>query len=164
MERGNHLAGSAGRLFAGQPERLAAAWRRERFGTRGESLVPENLLDGVVEDFIRQVGLSLDGAPHRPWARTRGVLRLSVTRGARGLQEEFGALRRCLLDALEVSGGTADQVEEVNLAVDEAFESALGLHRRLLDPRAPGPRHPFGGLVVEIVEARARPAAAEVRP
>ncbi len=66
------------RVFAGQPERLAAAWRRIRFAeARKEGSAPRNQLDSVVEPFIREVGRSLEGAAGSPWSRTRAVLRLS---------------------------------------------------------------------------------------
>jgi hypothetical protein len=54
---------------------------------------PESLLDGLVEPFIREVGMNLAGEKSSAWSRTRAVLRLSAVRGARGLYEEFALLR-----------------------------------------------------------------------
>ena len=149
--------GVAARMFIGQPERLAAAWRRERCAEAGRGEVPDNLLDACVESFIREMGLCLSGAPGVAWARTRGVLRLSVARGARRLYEEFGALRRCLLDALTVSDAPVADQQAVIEQIDHAVASSLGHLRVLEDPSAEGPEVPFGGLVVEVIEPRTRP-------
>ena len=156
------------RVFAGQPERLAAAWRRVRFAEgRKEGAPPRNQLDGVVEPFIREVGRSLEGKEGSAWSRTRAVLRLAPRRGARALHEEFSALRRCLVDALEVLGGTEAERTAINRAVDEAVDSAVAYFQRLTDATADAPRVPFGGLVVEFFErhslARARPSAERTR-
>jgi hypothetical protein len=144
-------------VFAGQPERLAAAWRRVRFAeARKEGSPPRNQLDGVVEPFIREVGRSLEGKGGSPWSRTRAVLRLTPKRGVRALHEEFAALRRCLLDAVETLGGGDAERAVVNQALDEAEDSAVALMERLVNPIAPRPRVPFAGLVVQLFE---RPAA-----
>ena len=76
LERARRGAGVA-RVFAGQPERLAAAWRRVRFAeARKDGGAPRNQLDSVVEPFIREVGRKLEGKEGSPWSRTRAVLRL----------------------------------------------------------------------------------------
>src|SRR5919106_3484339 len=92
----------AGTLFIERPERIAAAWRRERYQEAARGSSARNLLDDVVEDFIRQIGHTLAGDAGSAWGRTTGVLRLSVARGTRALCEEFGTLRGCLLTALKV--------------------------------------------------------------
>src|SRR5688500_1372882 len=112
------VSGAAARLFIEQPERLAAAWRRERWQSSGKKNMPDNLLDGVVEDFVRQIGHSLRGVHDAPGSRTRGVLRLSLLRGDRALSEEFSALRRCLVDALAVVGASSKEHAVVVNAVD----------------------------------------------
>jgi hypothetical protein len=149
------LGGAAGRMFLEQPQRLAGAWRRERWAAQ-ERGAPESLFDGVVEDFIRQMGLCLRGQPQSAWAATRGVLRLSVARSEDAVIDELCALRTCLLDALGVVGATASERALVARSVDEAAVSALGLLRRLKNPAAPAPRVPFGGVVVELVEPSTR--------
>ncbi len=148
--------GSA-KVFTNQPERIAAAWRRVLYSHSGNEGVPDNLLDGVVEEFIRQTGRSLEGASGPAWSRTRGVLRISTSRGPKVLFNEFGALRRCLLDALGVIGGTPRDASTVTQCIQQAAESAAAYHRRLIDPDAPEPKVPFGGLVLEVVEPRRRP-------
>jgi hypothetical protein len=125
--------------------------------------VPHNLLDDVVEPFICEVGRSLYGDPSSAWGRTRAVLRLSPERGVRALYDEFAALRRCLVDALEVLGGTDEDRTTVNRAVDEAVDSAVAYFQQLSDARAEAPRVPFGGLVVEFFE-RPHPSRIKAAP
>lgn len=157
-ERARRGAGVA-RVFVGQPERLAAAWRRVRAseGRKGGAPVL-NQLDNVVEPFIREVGRSLEGKEGSPWSRTRAVLRLAPKRGARALHEEFTALRRCLVDAVETLGGGDAERAVVNQALDEAVDSAVAVLERLANPLAPRPRVPFAGLVVQFFE---KPSVAE---
>lgn len=155
-------------MFAGQPERLAAAWRRVRFAeARKEGVPPRNQLDSVVEPFIREVGRSLEGVEGSPWSRTRAVLRLAPKRGTRALHEEFAALRRCLVDAVEALGGGDEERAVVNQAVDEAVDSAVALLERLANPLAAKPRVPFAGLVVQFydksVATRVKPATTDER-
>lgn len=150
-ERAKRAAGVA-RVFTQQPERLAAAWRRVRCMGGAQAHPPQSLLDGLVEPFIREVGMNLAGADTSAWMRTRAVLRLSPERGARALYEEFALLRRCMVDAVEVLGGGDSERAVVNRSVDEAVDSAVALLHRLKDVMAEGPRVPFGGLVVEWYE------------
>ncbi|WP_434380505.1 hypothetical protein [Melittangium boletus] len=141
------------RVFAGQPERLAAAWRRARFAeARKEGAPPRNQLDSLVEPFIREIGRTLEGKEGSAWSRTRAVLRLSPQRGTRALNEEFAALRRCLLDAVETLGGGDSERAVVNNAVDEAAISSTDLLEHLSNRYAPKPRVPFAGLVVQSFE------------
>lgn len=168
-ERGRKAAVLA-RFFRHQPDRVAALWRRMRLATETDG--PEaslGQLDGLVEPFIREVGRTLEGEQQSAWSRTRAVLRLSPERGTRALYNEFAALRRCLVDAAEVLGGGDWERERINCAVDEAVDSAVALLQRLKDPRADGPRVPFGGLVVEYFERpsrvkRAPPETKDGRP
>ncbi len=167
-ERARRGAGVA-RVFIGQPERLAAAWRRVRYAETKQAggASTRNQLDGVVEAFIREVGRSLEGKEGSPWSRTRAVLRLTPQRGARVLHEEFSALRRCLVDAVETLGGGDAERAVVNQALDEAVDSAVALMERLANPLAPRPRVPFAGVVVQFFErspaARAKPMPDEGR-
>ena len=165
-ERSKRSVGVA-RVFTQQPDRLAAAWRRVRCLGASQVHPPNSLLDGLVENFIREVGLSLAGLESSPWSRTRAVLRLSPERGARGLYDEFAVLRRCLVDAVEVLGGGDPERAVVNRALDEAVDSAVALQQRLVDTQAEGPRVPFGGLVVECFErpseVRSQPATGQDR-
>ncbi|KFE70819.1 hypothetical protein [Hyalangium minutum] len=165
-ERAKRAAGVA-RVFTQQPERLAAAWRRVRCMGGSQAHPPQSLLDGLVEPFIREVGMNLAGANSSAWTRTRAVLRLSPERGARALYEEFALLRRCMVDAVEVLGGGDSERAVVNRSVDEAVDSAVALLHRLRDVAAEGPRVPFGGLVVEWYErsseVRAQPGAEPAR-
>jgi hypothetical protein len=165
-ERARRVAAGAARVFSQQPDRVAAAWRRVRYAEGRKGEVPHNLLDDVVEPFICEVGKSLAGDPSSAWGRTHAVLRLSRERGVRALYDEFAALRRCLVDALEVLGGSDEERTTINRAVDEAVDSAVAYFQRLADPGADAPRVAFGGLVVEFFErthaARSRPV--EERP
>ncbi|HYO71979.1 MAG TPA: hypothetical protein VEU33_38480 [Archangium sp.] len=151
------------RVFAGQPERLAAAWRRVRFAeARKDGGAPRNQLDSVVEPFIREVGNKLEGKEGSPWSRTRAVLRLAPKRGVRALHEEFAALRRCLVDAVEALGGGDAERAVVNQALDEAVDSSVALMERLGNQLAPWPRVHFAGLVVQLFEKQ--PVAMRERP
>jgi hypothetical protein len=155
------------RVFSQQPHRIAAAWRRMRH-VESKGAPTASLLDGLVEPFIHELGLSLAGDETSAWSRTRAVLRLSTSRGARGLHEEFASLRRCLVDAVEVLGGGDAERVTVNRAVDEAVDSAVALLERLHAPEAAEPRIPFGGLVVEhferaSAEQRQKPGTEAVR-
>ncbi len=160
-ERSKRTAGVA-RVFTQQPERLAAAWRRVRCMGNTKAYAPQSLLDGLVEPFIREVGLNLAGEESSAWSRTRAVLRLSTERGARGLYEEFALLRRCMVDAVEVLGGGDPERAVVNRSVDEAVDSAVALLQRMKDTSAEAPRVPFGGLVVEWFERS--PEARQTQP
>lgn len=151
--------GAVVRVFTQQPNRVAAAWRRARFQLAAKGTVPDNLLDDVVESFVREVGHALGGTPGCPWSRARGVLRISPVRGAHALYDEFAVLRRCLTDAVDVLGGGQAERALVNTAVDEAVDSAIATCRRMTDPRARPPEVPFGGLVVEIFERPFAPTA-----
>ncbi len=155
-ERAKRAAGVA-RVFTQQPDRLAAAWRRVRCMGSSQLHPPQSLLDGLVEPFIHEVGLSLIGDPTSPWSRTRAVLRLSSERGARGLYDEFAVLRRCLVDAVEVLGGGDPERAVVNRSLDEAVDSAVALLQRMKDASAEEPRVPFGGLVVEWFDQPSEP-------
>jgi hypothetical protein len=159
-ERGRKAAVLA-RFFRQQPDRIAALWRRTLLSAQESDAPQMSQLDGLVEPFIREVGRSLEGEESSAWSRTRAVLRLSPERGARALYDEFAALRRCLVDAAEVLGGGDWEREQINRAVDEAVDSAVALLQRLRNPRADGPRVPFGGLVVEYFE---RPSQARRVP
>lgn len=151
-ERARRGAGVA-RVFVGQPERLAAAWRRVRFAeVRKDGAPPCNQLDSVVEPFVREIGRKLEGKEGSPWSRTRAVLRLAPRRGVRALHEEFAALRRCMVDAVETLGGGDVERAVVNQAVDEAVDSAVAMMERLGNPIAPRPRVPFAGLVVQFFD------------
>lgn len=158
-ERAKRAAGVA-RVFTQQPDRLAAAWRRVRCTGSSQVHPPQSLLDGLIEPFIREVGLSLAGNTTSPWSRTHAVLRLSLERGARGLYDEFAALRRCLVDAVEVLGGGDAERAVVNRCLDEAVDASVALLQRMKDASSEEPRVPFGGLVVEWFE---RPSDARVQ-
>lgn len=144
--------GSLSRVFVHRPDRVAAAWRRVRFSEARTSRLPDNLLDDVVESFVRELGAMLNGASGSPWSRTRGVLRLSPERGPQGLHEEFAALRRCLADACDVLGGTPEERARIDIALDEAVKSAIDHFRQMADPSLPAPEVRFGGLLVEYFE------------
>lgn len=148
---------AAARLFANQPERVAAAWRRVRYANskKGQTYLPMNLLDSVIEPFVREIGFQLAGKAGSAWTRTTGVLRVSPERGPRGLYEEFAVLRRCLTDALDVVGASAEVRARVSACVDEAVDSSIAHLVQLGSADAEAPAVPFGGLVVEYFE---RPA------
>lgn len=149
---------AAARLFANQPERVAAAWRRVRYAQskKGQTHLPMNLLDGLIEPFVREIGFMLAGKAGSAWSRTTGVLRVSPERGPRGLYEEFAVLRKCLTDALDVVGASAEVRARVSASVDEAVDSAIAHLVQLGSDGAEAPAVPFGGIVVEYFE---RPAA-----
>jgi hypothetical protein len=147
-------------VFLKQPERIAAAWRQVRHAQARGAQPAAHLIDGVVEPFVREVGQALLGTPGSPWSRTRGVLRISLSRGARGLYEEFTALRRCMTDALEALGGGLEERRTLSAALDDAVDSAVAAWQQLQDPRAEPPRIPFGGVVVELYEPGAPRSAA----
>ena len=163
MDGARHGAAAVARVFTQQPDRVAAAWRRVRYAQQKDGGSPQNLLDDVVEPFIRAVGGSLAGDKLSAWARTGGVLRLSVDRGPRALYDEFTALRRCLVDAMEVLGGGDSERSVVERSVDEAVDSAVALAQRMSDPSAAGPRVPFGGLVVECFDRIAEKTVPDAR-
>jgi hypothetical protein len=159
---GGQVQSRASRVFRERPDRVAAAWRRLRSAQLPVGETPQYLLNDVVEPFIREVGASLSGAPGSPWSRTRGVLRISPSRGAPELYDEFSALRRCLLVSLEALGATDDERVRVEEAVDEATHSAVAIQSQLEKqvPAAPPPL-PFGGVVLEVFEQNPPRAASE---
>ncbi len=140
------------RVLMHQPDRVSAAWRRLRYAQGRKGDLPCNLLDTLVEPFVREIGKRIAGGDQSPWTRTQGVLRVSPERGVRALYEEFSALRRCLQDTVEVLGGGPRERSIVNSAIDEAVDSAIAIARQFEDPHAAGPMLPFGGLVVEFYE------------
>lgn len=144
-------SGSVARVFAQQPDRVAAAWRRLRYAATPDGLQRNNLLDDVAEPFVREIGAALEGAPGSPWGRTRAVLRISRARGAVALWDELIALQRCLLDACDALGGSDLERQLIVVAVEEAVGSAHAHYRHLFEGAAP-PGLSFGGLVVEQYE------------
>lgn len=140
------------RVLQERPDRVAAAWRRLVHARRdgGEEGL---LLDETVEPFLRELGRALEGVSGSPWRRTRGLLRLSVSRGTRAIFEEFAALRQCLFDAVDVLDGQPHSRLLIEAALNEATDSAVALCERLYDPSNPAPRVPFGGLWVEIFDS-----------
>jgi len=144
-------SGSIARVFAQQPDRVAAAWRRLRYAAVPDGLQRNNLLDDVAEPFVREIGAALEGAPGSPWGRTQAVLRISRARGAVALWEELTALQRCLLDACDALGGSDLERQLIMVAVEEAVGSAHAHYRHLFEG-APPPGLVFGGLVVEQYE------------
>jgi hypothetical protein len=139
-------SGAVARVFLERPDRLAAAWRRLRRDAGGE-----NVLEDVVESFIREVGASLQGVQGAAWSRTTGVLRLSQHRGRSSLEQEFHMLQRCLIAAGEVLGGSARDRAVIVSAIEEARESALATYRQLFESGSEPSVH-FGGLIVERYE------------
>ena len=149
----------AARVLVRQPDRVAAAWRRIRSAQSGSGRPLHNMLEDMVEPFLREIGLALEGAPGSPWSRTHGVLRLAPARGALALAQEFESLENCLEDALEVLHADRPQQARTRAAIHEAHRSALTLLQRLQDARVPPPLVPFGGLVVEHFETELPPLA-----
>ena len=143
--------------MAQQPDRVAAAWRRLRYAGLPDGR--SNLLDDVVEPFVKEIGAALEGAPGSPWGRTQAVLRISRARGAGALWEELTALQRCLLDACDALGGSDLERQLIMIAVEEAVGSAHGHYRHLFEGAGP-PVLTFGGLVVEQWEHFPKIAAA----
>jgi hypothetical protein len=153
-----------GHPFAREPERLASAWRRVRVAQMGGDEAPDNLLEGVIEDFIRQMGLGLSGMEGSPWGRTVGILRVSARLGPGQICDEFGALSRCLLDALGAMAAPSKESSKVIGYIVEAAECVLTLHRRWFDRVGPEPAIPFLGLVVERMEPQPPAALAPAGP
>lgn len=141
-------SGSVARVLAQQPDRVAAAWRRLRHAALPDGQLRNNLLDDVVEPFVKEIGMALEGLPGSPWGRTQAVLRISRARGEGALWEELTALQRCLLDACEALGGSDLERQLIQVAVEEAVGSAHGHYRHLFEGADP-PVLTFGGLVVE---------------
>lgn len=144
-------SGSVARVFAQQPDRVAAAWRRLRYAALPEGQLRNNLLDDVAEPFVKEIGAALGGEHGSAWARTQAVLRISRARGAVALWDELTALQRCLLDACDALGGSELERQLIKMAVEEALRSAHDHYRYLFEGAEP-PRVPFGGLVVEQYE------------
>ncbi len=161
-ERRNRVGSKVARVLTTRPDRVAAAWRRVRFTEATKGQVPDNLLDDVVENFVREIGNSLAGVEGHAWSRTRGVLRLSTERGIQALYAEFTALRRCLVDAVEVLGGNENDRTVIHALLDEAVQSSTALFARLTDPLGTEPAIPFGGIVLEYFE-RPRALQAQVQ-
>lgn len=136
-------------LLAERPERVAAAWRRT---LKGFTEHP-HMLEGTIEPFLQELSRHLLGEPGSPWSRTRGVLRLSAKGGHQALDAEFASLERCLITTLSVLGSTGGARARLREALAEAHTSASAYLMRLFDPRAPPPRVPFGGLVIERIES-----------
>jgi len=143
--------GSVARVLAQQPDRVAAAWRRLRHAGLPDGHLRNNLLDDVVEPFVKEIGAALEGLPGSPWARTQAVLRISRARGAGALYEELNALQRCLFDACDALGGNDLERQLIQVAVEEAAGSAHAHYRHLFENAEP-PVLTFGGLVVEQYE------------
>lgn len=156
--------GNIERFLEQQSERMATAWRRIRQTQLGEATPAVHMLDGVVEPFFRELAASLRGADGSAWSRTRGVLRLSPSRGVESLKLEFDALGLCLTGALSTLATPTPARGFLLEQLHEARTSARALLRRLEDPQAPTPRVPFGGLVVEYFESEPRQPIARVMP
>jgi hypothetical protein len=157
------VAGTAARMFAERPEKIATYWR-QLMDTLPPKPRPLYLLDAVVEPFTREVGRALLGEPGSPWSRTNGVLRLSTTRGTRALHEEFSALGRCFADALEALGAPLEERRKVAHHLHEAQDAAVALAVGLWNASAPRPRVPFGGVTIEVYEPEKRGASPDPQP
>jgi hypothetical protein len=138
-------------VLMARPDRIAASWRRLCWSHR-QFKCDIHLLDGVVESFVQELGRRLQGTQGSAWGRTTGVLRLSRQRGEKALALEFHLLQRCLLDALNVLGGSEQEQNLIRHAILEAAESALTTLAVLENRVQKGPRVPFKGLVVELFE------------
>ncbi|HZN93236.1 MAG TPA: hypothetical protein VFB81_11060 [Myxococcales bacterium] len=143
--------GSVARVLAQQPDRVAAAWRRLRHAGLPDGQLRNNLLDDVVEPFVKEIGAALEGTPGSPWGRTQAVLRISRARGAGALYDELTALKKCLFDACDALGGSDLERTLIGIAVEEAADSAHAHYRHLFENAEP-PVLTFGGLVVEQYE------------
>src|SRR5512140_1116216 len=154
-EAGAVVASKVGRVFERDPDRVASAWRRLRYAEGPQGVVPDNILDNVIESFVGELGATMSGAPGTAWGRARGVLRLSPERGLKTLLEELSALRRCLLDAADALEGAASERAAICFAVEEATSSATALYAQLMDPLAPHAAAPAGIIVVEYFERAA---------
>ncbi len=147
-------------VFRMRPERVAAAWRRLRSAQHRRDQPLNLLIDGVVVSFIRALGEQMNGSPKSPWSQTEGLLRLSSVRGTRGLYDEFGTLRQCLVDAAEVLDGSLQERQLIDRAIDEAVDASVAMQQRLVNPQAEAPRIQFRGIVLEMFERP--PADAQV--
>lgn len=143
----------AAELLAQRADRLATTFRQLLSSQVPTLNGQTHLLDGVAESFIRELGFSLLGVEGHPWSRCAGVLRLSNSRGELALRAEFGVLRHFLDEALRALGGTRSQRVAVRQYVGEALRSATGTFRSLRSGADPA-RIPFGGLVIELFEAK----------
>ena len=145
MDTSNRIKASAARVFQRRPDRLArrpgggCAWRSRtgRLQRISRWMTWWNRLFGS--------GIALGGAEGSPWARTRGVLRLSPQRGIRSLYDEFATLRRCLGDAIEVLQGTGPERAKVSASIDEALDLRSRATSRWRIPSRPRRSHLLAG-------------------
>ena len=135
---------------------LAQRWRRLLFqGDVQHAAERTALLQDVAEPLLFEAGRQLaSGAAGAtaPWSRCTGLLRLSPARGVTGLDEEFAVLQ----DVVEAFAAALDAPLAARRRLRTYLEAARLLSRaelaRKLDPLAPRPAAPFGGVVVELYE------------
>ncbi|MGQ0508227.1 MAG: hypothetical protein ACT4TC_23255 [Myxococcaceae bacterium] len=115
--------------------------------------IASNLLDNVIDFFIREIGNQLEGAPGMAWARTSGVLKVSPERGEESLATEFDDLLHCLEDVVDGVSGSPEERVLVHRCIDEASASAASLHQHVIEGSIESPLAiPFGGVVIEFFE------------
>lgn len=140
-------------LLVGRAGAFATVWRRHYCGDRTDPLSALGLLDDVIESLVLQLGMALtetDALPAMAWARTTGVLRLSITRGIDGLAQEFGLLRNLLEDAAERVRAPPSERRRLRILLDATQAQALLLQHHRATPGTPLPAVLFGGVVVEV--------------
>ena len=141
------------RLLRTRAASIAHAFRRERFGSCQDPLQAVGQLDGLVEGLVEELGHSMSDPsdlPIAPWARARGVLRLSLTHGLEALAEEFALLRGLLDQAAAQLGSSEPERRRLRQLLEASQSQALALLRHRVMPELPAPALAFGGVVLEM--------------
>lgn len=132
---------------------IAHAWRRAWQGDRPDPMLALGQLDGLVEGLVYELGRSLgelSDLPAAPWGRVSGVLRLSITRGADSLGQEFAVLRGLLEQVARQVGAGEPERKRLRILLDASQAQALALLRQRANPACTRAAVAFGGVVVEV--------------
>jgi hypothetical protein len=141
------------RLLCTRAEAIVFSWRRAYCGQMQDPLETTGQLDGLIEPLLVEMGYSLGepgDLPAAPWGRACGVLRLSLSRGANGLAQEFALLRGLLEQAADQLGASAPERKRLRILLDAAQAQAQALLRHRIGPNVSRPAVAFGGVVVEV--------------
>jgi hypothetical protein len=147
-------AGDLGKVLVARSNLIASWWRRRYYGDETNSLPSTGQIEGLLETLIVEIGRSIQAATDLPlsaWAKTQGILRLSIGSGPEGLNYEFDLLRTALEQVAEQLRALPSQRRRMRVVLDACQASALARLRQARGISTPLGLVPFGGVVTETV-------------
>ena len=141
-----------GRVLEARSGLIANYWRRRFYESDAAATRSIGQIEGILDALVAEIGRSVQSESDSPltaWARTHGVLRLSIGAGPEGLTQEFDLLRGALEQVAEQLHSPPAQRRRMRAVLDACQAAAL---IRMREARGDASRMapvPFGGLVTE---------------